>query len=125
MTKSQVNKLGERLRVAITIDESMLQRLQEFRAAYHAPMLKTQALVKERLGIDTTARLKTVNTMVEKLKRERTRLSTMQDIAGLRIVDGRWRAEQDEIVSALSLFFPTPIRTTAESGPASGTGPFM
>ena len=105
MTTSQVNKLGDKLRSQTELDSETLQRLQDFRADYQAPMLKTQALVTELLGIDSTARLKTVNTIVEKLKRERTRLSTMQDVGGLRIVVGHWRVDQDQAVHKLITLF--------------------
>jgi len=87
LTKSQVNKLGERLRHEPTIDAEGLERLQELRALYDAPMAKAQAVLKEKLGLDATSRLKTVNTIMEKLRREKTRLAEMQDIAGLRIVE--------------------------------------
>ena len=105
MTKSQINRLGERLRAAIDLDADLLRALQELLSEYLGPMMKAQALVREGLGIAATARVKTVNTIIEKLRRERTRLSRMQDLAGLRIVCGPWRDEQDAIATQLVELF--------------------
>ncbi len=76
MTKSQINKLGDRIRAAGgVLDAEMLEMLQDLRASYDAPMAKAQAELREKRGVESTARLKTVNTLVEKLCREKTRLA--------------------------------------------------
>jgi ppGpp synthetase/RelA/SpoT-type nucleotidyltranferase len=107
MTKSQVNKLGDQIRAAGgTLSLEMLQRLQAFRATRDAPMRKAQALLREGIGVESTARLKTVNTLVEKLCREKTRLAEMQDIAGLRIVRAMTLAEQDALTQSVAELFP-------------------
>jgi len=62
-------------------------------------------IVTEKLGLQATSRLKTVNTIIEKLKRERTRLSTIQDIAGLRLVKDMNLTEQDEISRIIAEIF--------------------
>ena len=98
MTKSQINKLGDRLRASGPPDDETLSRLQEFRGEYDGPMVTAHGLIQQRLGLATTARLKTVNTMVEKLRREKTRLAEMQDIAGIRIVRKMRLLEQDALV---------------------------
>jgi len=105
LTKSQINKLGEKLRAADDLDEDLLRSLQDLRAEYQQPMLDAQQVIRVALGMEPTARLKTVNTLIEKLKREKTRLSRMQDLAGIRIVDGDWRAEQDLVVKQLVQLF--------------------
>ncbi len=52
--------------------------------------------------IELSGRLKNTGTIIEKLKREKTALGKMQDIAGLRVVLGQGgRAEQDQIVHDL------------------------
>jgi len=101
MTKSQINKLGEKLRTALELDGDTLARLQRFRASYDEPMLRVQALLRDA-GFESTSRLKTTNTIIEKLRRERTRLAEMQDIGGLRIVSEVDLAGQDEIVSRIT-----------------------
>jgi ppGpp synthetase/RelA/SpoT-type nucleotidyltranferase len=83
MTKSQINRIGDKLRATGAPDEGTLEQLQQIRSLYKQPMATVQRLLKERLEIDATARLKTINTIVEKLRREKTRLAEMQDIAGL------------------------------------------
>ncbi len=105
MTKSQTNKPGDRLRGSGLTDAKTVARLQEFRASFDAPMAKAQAMLAERLGIPTTARLKTINTIVEKLRREKTRLAEMQGIAGLRTVQDIGIGDQDKVVArVVSLF---------------------
>lgn len=106
MTKSQINKVGEKLRAPGLPDDDTLRRLQEIRSLYEPPMATVQALLKETLGIDATARLKTVNTIVEKLRREKTRLAEMQDIAGLRIVEEIGLDEQDALSNRIVALLP-------------------
>ena len=105
MTKSQINKLGEKLRKAVELDTETLLRLQQVRASYDEPMLRAQTLLRE-LGFEATSRLKTTNTIIEKLRRERTRLAEMQDIGGLRIVSEVDLTKQDEIVKRIVDVFP-------------------
>ena len=105
MTKSQINKLGQKLRTLAELDAEALAQLQEFRASFDEPMFRAQTQIKE-LGYEATSRLKTINTIIEKLRREKTRLAEMQDIAGLRIVRKADLTEQDTIVSRIVERFP-------------------
>lgn len=105
MTKSQINKLGEKLRTALELDAETLSQLQEFRASYDEPMFRAQTRLRE-VGLEATSRLKTINTIIEKLRRERTRLAEMQDIGGLRIVSEVDLTGQDMIVSRIVDTFP-------------------
>ena len=120
VTKSQVNRLGEELRQPGPPDDETLARLQGFRAAYDAPMAKAQAVVQQSLGVPATARLKTVNTIIEKLRRARTRLAEMQDIAGLRIVRDMELREQDALVQQLAGVFPGAKVVDRRSRPSHG-----
>jgi hypothetical protein len=119
MTKSQINKLGERLRKASELDTETLLRLQEFRASYDKPMSGAQTLLKD-IGFDATSRLKTTNTIVEKLRREKTRLTEMQDIGGLRIVSEADLTKQDEIVKRIVDAFPITRVIDRRSRPTHG-----
>ncbi len=105
MTKSQINKLGEKLRKTSELDAETLLRLQEFRALYDKPMSEAQKLLRE-MGFEATSRLKTTNTIIEKLRRERTRLSEMQDIGGVRVVIAGDLTRQDGIVKRIADAFP-------------------
>jgi ppGpp synthetase/RelA/SpoT-type nucleotidyltranferase len=100
MTKSQINKLGEKLRTASELDADSLSQLQQFRASYDEPMHRAQTLLSE-VRFEATSRLKTINTIIEKLRRERTRLAEMRDIGGLRIVSEVDLNGQDTIVNRI------------------------
>lgn len=100
MTKSQINKLGQKLRSLAELETETLAQLQEFRASFDEPMFSAQTQIKD-LGFESTSRLKTINTIIEKLRREKTRLAEMQDIAGLRIVSKADLAEQDRTVGKI------------------------
>jgi ppGpp synthetase/RelA/SpoT-type nucleotidyltranferase len=119
MTKSQINKLGEKLRTVLELDADTLSRLQQFRASYDEPMLRVQTLLKE-IGLEATSRLKTTNTIIEKLRREKTRLAEMQDIAGLRIVSEVDITSQDEIVSRIVASFPVTKVIDRRRNPTHG-----
>jgi ppGpp synthetase/RelA/SpoT-type nucleotidyltranferase len=67
-------------------------------------MARAQEVLREQ-GIRSTARLKTTNTIIEKLRRERTRLAEMQDIAGLRLVPVKTRERQDALVRRVAASF--------------------
>lgn len=119
MTKSQINKLGEKLRKAFELDAETLWRLQQVRASYDEPMLGAQTLLRE-LGFEATSRLKTTNTIIEKLRRERTRLAEMQDIGGLRIVSEVDLTKQDEIVKKIVDAFPVTRVIDRRARPTHG-----
>ena len=107
MTRSQIDKIGEKLRKAIAPDEELLERLQTFRGSYDATLTEVHARVVSTLAMEPTSRIKTINTIVEKLVRSKTRLSSMQDIAGVRIVldEQEGLEDQDEAVKQLAAVF--------------------
>ncbi len=119
MTKSQINKLGEKLRKAFELDTETLWRLQQVRGSYDEPMLGAQTLLRESV-FEATSRLKTTNTIIEKLRRERTRLAEMQDIGGLRIVSEVDLTKQDEIVKRIVEVFPITRVIDRRSRPTHG-----
>jgi ppGpp synthetase/RelA/SpoT-type nucleotidyltranferase len=99
-SKKQINKAGDRIRRAAARNEQPaaadLQLLNDYRA-WHQPTLERcqRALVEVfhgEAGLDSehlpiTGRpLKTIEAITAKLVRSKTRLATMQDIAGTRIV---------------------------------------
>ena len=105
MTKSQINRLGNRLRENPS-DQNLITQLQDLRALYEPQMATAQRLIREHLGLQSTARLKTVNTIIEKLQRERTRLAEMHDIAGLRVVQDMTLGQQTSMSQRLVELFP-------------------
>jgi ppGpp synthetase/RelA/SpoT-type nucleotidyltranferase len=123
-TSSQIKKLGDRLRRSAepkTADLQMLQRLRE----EHDPVLqRVEQALRSHLELEVASRLKTVGTIIDKLKREGTRLNTMQDIAGVRTVAPTTLVEQDAVVesirAALSGF---RSRQEGEAKPRLSRGP--
>lgn len=100
LSKSQLERLGRRLRKADVPSEEDLQLLEQFRAAHDTPMAAVEDALR-RLGVVPTSRLKTTETIIEKLAREKTRLGSMHDIAGLRIVENLSLGAQDELVDMI------------------------
>lgn len=102
ITTAQIDRLGERLRAADRISEADLESLQLYRAEHEEALISVQAKIESVLpGIDQTSRIKTIQTLHDKLRRQPTKLSRVQDIAGVRIVRDMDLAEQDEIVSTI------------------------
>ena len=102
---AQANRLGDRLRKSSTPSEADLKMLQVVLADHAAPMARVQAGLTV-LGLPSTARFKTSGTIIDKLKRDATRLSKMQDLAGARVVRDMGLLEQDEIVAKILGAFP-------------------
>lgn len=120
-SKSQIDKLGERLRASDEPTVGDLDSLDEVRALYVAPM----RLVSERLiaeGFSPTTRPeKTWQSTVEKLKRETsTRLSQIRDIAGARVVIDGGRRMQDEAVHLIGQLFPEHKKIDRRAEPKFG-----
>lgn len=104
LTKSQLNRIGERLRKN-TATEDDVQRLDEYRISF---MPAFQKVYDELTAMDLRPGgrpQKTTPSIVAKLNREKTRLSTMQDITGCR-VEVPNRFEQDRTSIELALRYP-------------------
>lgn len=105
MTKSQVRKLGERLRQAYPT-EADLRLLDEYRKSFAQAYQEVESTLRHRLRLAPTGReAKTNATIVAKLRREKTELSSMQDIAGCRVVVEN-RAVQTTVAKAIVNEFP-------------------
>jgi ppGpp synthetase/RelA/SpoT-type nucleotidyltranferase len=102
-----VDHLGDRLRSAETIEPEDLAVLQELRRQFDTALASAQERITALLpDARPTSRLKTVQTLVAKLKRQRTmNLSQVQDVAGLRIVKDMDLAEQDEMGADIAALF--------------------
>lgn len=103
---SQIDRLGERLRGGDVISGDDLALLQAFRAEHEEALLHVQTRIERVFpGVNQTARIKTIQTLHEKLRRQPTKLSRIQDIAGVRIVQDMDLLEQDELVTDLTREF--------------------
>ncbi len=84
LTKSQVDRLGERLRDN-KYNETDLKLLDEFRRSFHEAYEVTVEAIRVRTKAEPSGRpAKSTTAIIEKLKRESIRLSQFQDIAGCR-----------------------------------------
>ena len=105
MSRSQIDKLGDRLRKAEVPSNEDLVRYEEMLPQY-APAFELVKHVCADLDLVITTRFpKTAGTLVEKLKRESARLSQVQDIAGVRVLVDGDRSDQDAVVDALKAEF--------------------
>lgn len=97
---SQANRLGHRLRHSGLADPADRGRLEGLLEDCFAVLVDAQSVMQAELpDISFTPRLKTVDTILDKLSREPAMaLSRMRDIAGIRIVEEMNRAEQDVLV---------------------------
>lgn len=94
LSRKEIDRLGKRLRDADVVGVDDLSRLRELRSKHGFALGAVTTILSEELGYDTTSRIKTVGTLLEKLRRMPLVLSQVQDIAGARlVVPDRW--EQD------------------------------
>lgn len=97
MSRSALDRLGERLKAADRIAEDDLNSLAAVVDAYQRVLddVKDQLTT---LGYAATTRVKTTGTLVEKLRREdKMLLSRVQDLAGARIIVADRPAQDDAV----------------------------
>ena len=100
ISKSALDRLGVRMAAAEQIAAADLEQFQ----VVEAICAETANLMVEHLsdlGYSAAPRAKTIGTLVDKLLRQHTRLSQVQDLAGVRFVVTN-RLAQDEAVTAVS-----------------------
>lgn len=98
-SKSRVDRLGDRLR-SESITEDVLNELESYRTSFSEAYRSVEYVLREKLGHEVVGRPgKSTISIVEKLRRQKTRLSQMQDIAGCRVIVKGVR-EQDSLVYA-------------------------
>ena len=86
ISKTQIDKLGERLRVG-SISDDDLRLLDEYRRSFSAAYEFVVGVISKQLGLEPTGRpAKSTTSIAEKLQRESIRLTQIQDIAGCRVV---------------------------------------
>lgn len=106
LTTSQINRLGERLRRSRRPAVEDLELLNLVRGDYEPSVIAIAEILRRELRVVANWRLKTTVSIIEKLRRDRTRLSKMQDIAGLRIVRQMSLSAQDRLAERIKLLFP-------------------
>jgi len=105
LSNSQINKLGNRLRVYPHSDQD-LQLLDEFRNSYSQTFDAVRRILQRRSVEPVARNIKSTLSIVAKLRRQpNLNLSQIQDIAGCRIIVPNI-ARQDEEVKDLRVDFP-------------------
>ena len=97
MTSSQIDRLGERLKLP-ELAEADLRALDDYRRSFAIAYEIVLNAVRQQVGLQPTGRVaKSTTSIVDKLRRESIRLSQMQDIAGCRVVLPDILAQNDAI----------------------------
>jgi ppGpp synthetase/RelA/SpoT-type nucleotidyltranferase len=105
LTRSQVDKLGLRLRSADDPSEDDLIALDDYRLTFSEPCARVVDFLRIALGVTPTSRPgKSTHSVRYKIQRENTKLSRMQDIAGCRLVVTSLKRQNECIGETISLF---------------------
>ncbi|MFE1850351.1 hypothetical protein [Streptomyces sp. NPDC059489] len=107
MSNSAVQKLGKRLELPAAVSEEDLTLLEDLLVDYSELLTAARGVVDELCDIvdwplGVTHRLKTTDTLIQKLQRAKARgsstnLARIQDIAGIRVSGRLTLAEQDQL----------------------------
>jgi ppGpp synthetase/RelA/SpoT-type nucleotidyltranferase len=105
VTKTQVDRLGNRLKQNLATEDD-LRVLHEFRRSFSTAYQQVIATLTDELMMQPTGRpSKSTSSIIDKLKRESIRLSQMQDIAGCRLIVPDI-IQQDQTLENLLRVFP-------------------
>lgn len=119
LTKSQVDRLGDRLRKG-DISEDDLRLLDTYRRSFTEVYEQIVTLIRDRLELEPTGRpAKSTTSIVEKLRRESIRLSQIQDIAGCRLIVSDIAA-QDFVVTQLKGIIDKSVTVDRREHPSHG-----
>jgi ppGpp synthetase/RelA/SpoT-type nucleotidyltranferase len=106
LSKSQIERLGVRLIAQAEPTDADIDLLHQLLGDYEALLDRAVALVRDAADVSPTSRVKNTGTILENLHRHGgSWLKSMQDIAGMRIVDAGGRADQDRLVARLVAAF--------------------
>jgi ppGpp synthetase/RelA/SpoT-type nucleotidyltranferase len=107
VNKSEVDRLGERLRGGITAEDLAL--LDTFRRGFREAYDAVVGRMRSEVGLELSGRpAKSTPAIVEKLRRTSMRLTQMQDIAGCRVVVADIPA-QGRLVTRLDQMFDVTV----------------
>lgn len=70
VSKTQIDRLGARLRESPRIEDADLQLLQDLRSDHAEALEEVARRLVEGAGLEPTTRLKTVDTIIDKLQRQ-------------------------------------------------------
>ena len=119
LTRTQVDRLGERLKTGEP-SEADFRQLDSYRRSFMEPYEFVVKVVRDQLNLEPTGRpAKSTVSIRDKLRRESIRLSQMQDIAGCRMVVDDL-VEQDRIATSLLEEFSDTTVVDRRSNPSHG-----
>lgn len=110
ISKSQIDRLGQRLIAPEPSTDDDLALLEAVLIAYAGTVADARQMLdvlengKVR-DVSITGRAKTTQTTLEKLVRNKSRLSSIEDLAGVRIVADMTLSEQDALVDQVCALF--------------------
>src|SRR5438132_7745190 len=114
LSKTQVDKLGDRLRKG-DITEADLRLLDEYRRSFSSAYEFIVTTIRKELELEPTGKpAKSTTAITEKVLRESIRLSQVQDIAGCRLV------EQNGTVTLLQKLFQGVTVVDRRKNPSHG-----
>jgi ppGpp synthetase/RelA/SpoT-type nucleotidyltranferase len=119
LSKTQIDRLGERLKDADASDAD-LKLLDEYRRSFGEAYEAVVGTIRAKLGLEPTGRrAKSTSSVIDKLRRESIRLTQIQDIAGCRLVVPTL-TEQDGVASRLREVFPEASVIDRRLAPSHG-----
>lgn len=119
MSRTAVDKLGVFLRDGVYGEDELLS-LDEFRSEFIPAYESVVFKLRDQLHYDITGRpTKSTPSIVEKLRREKCRLTQIQDIAGCRIVVSDILA-QDSALGAIEVFLTSSQVFDRRENPSNG-----
>ncbi len=105
ISKSQIDRLGDRLKKQ-SLGEADLRALDEHRRSFRRAYESVLNTIKDQLQLEPTGRpAKSTPSIIDKLRREKIRLSQVQDMAGCRLVVAD-AVLQAQTLAALQRAFP-------------------
>lgn len=118
LSNTQLQKLGDRLREGVSADD--LRLLYDYRLSFRDASARVAQAVFDCTGVVPTQRYaKSTAAIIEKLRRQSTRLSSIQDIAGCRLTV-RDVTAQDSVVRQLSARFEDAAIKDRRAAPSHG-----
>lgn len=119
MSKSQLDRLGERLRESATPREADRDLYETYRQSHARALSEVMGKLVQRAEEEPSSRLKTIESVVAKLQRQSIRLSQISDIAGCRLIVSDTHA-QEEVRADLRLVFPDAQEVDYRLRPQNG-----
>ncbi len=119
LTKTQIDKLGDRLRKG-NIEEADLRLLDLYRRSFNDAYEIVVGSIRKELALEPTGRrAKSTTSISDKLRRESIRLTQIQDIAGCRLIVSDI-ANQESVVQSLNGLFEHTTIVDRRQQPSHG-----